>query len=106
MNFAKEQKSRQHLRKPASFPVIFTLPDGSRRAGICSNISLGGLRIETPEPGAFAAWVTIALDLGGPAAPITVPGIVRWTTPGSMGIQLRLLGARETYVILRILAGE
>jgi PilZ domain-containing protein len=98
-----ERKNRQYLRKPATFPVVFSQRDGPRRSGICSNISLGGLRIETPEPAHFGSEVTISLDLGNKDGATTVRGIVRWTIPGSMGVQLGLLGARETYTLLRIL---
>jgi PilZ domain len=98
-----QRKDRQLLRKSASFPVVFTLQGEVRRSGICSNISLGGLRIDTPEPARFGCELTVSLDLGGREGATTVRGIVRWTIPGSMGVQLGLLGARETYTILRML---
>jgi hypothetical protein len=98
-----QRKNRQSLRKLTSFPVVFSLQDGVRRSGICSNISLGGLRIDTPEPAPFGCELTISLDLGRTDCATTVCGIVRWTIPGSMGVQLGLLGARETYTLLRML---
>ena len=97
-----EPKERQHVRKVANFPVLFTLPDGSRRAGICSNLSLGGIRIDAPEPAPFGSTVNVLIELDGQDGSTTLLGIVRWTTPGSMGVQLGLMGARETYTILRI----
>ena len=98
-----DPKNRQHLRKQATYPVLFTLPDGSRRPGICSNISLGGLRIDTPDPMPFGSTLTVLIELDDQDGGTSLPGIVRWTTPGSMGIQLGLLSARATYALLRIL---
>jgi len=99
------QESRRYARRPMNQPIEFALPDGERRAGICRNISLGGMHIDVREPAAFGAAVTIFMQLPG-IDDAALPGVVRWTEAGGMGVQLGLFGARITHAIIRIIAGS
>ena len=97
-------ENRHHFRKETNRPVIFVLRGGDRRSGICRNISLGGLLVETTEPAPFGADITIYIELDDVVGRAALPGVVRWTTSTTMGIQLGLFGVRITHAILRILA--
>ncbi|MGC4068785.1 MAG: hypothetical protein QM784_29895 [Polyangiaceae bacterium] len=37
---------------------------------------------------------------------LRVSAIVRWTQPDGFGVQFQLLGAKETYVIARLMRGK
>ncbi len=96
-------ESRRYARKAFNHPLEFELTDGRRRPGVCTNISLGGLHVDTAEPAPFDASVIIFVQLPGIEGITALPGIVRWTRPDSMGVQLGLLGARVTNAIVRLL---
>lgn len=55
--------------------------------------------IETPEPLAHHAQLTVHVTIPGQSAPFALPAKVRWTRPDGMGVQFDLLGARETFAI-------
>jgi len=40
--------------------------------------------------------------LPGALAPVALDAVVRWTRPGSMGLQFGLLGVRETHLIAQL----
>jgi hypothetical protein len=98
------QEGRRNVRRQTSYPVEFALTDGTRRSGVCRDISLGGAHIEAAEPAPFGASVIIFMQLRGIEGTTALPGIVRWTKRGSMGVQLGLFGARVTHAIIRMLA--
>ena len=97
------RESRMHFRVRMRRSIEFVLADGNPRFGICLNLSLGGMQIETAEPGAFGARVTVYMELEGIEGLTELPGVVRWTKPGVMGIQFDLHGVRVTYALLQML---
>ena len=97
------QHKRMHFRKRMQRPVEFTLGKDARRFGVCRNVSLGGMLMETAEPAAFGARVTIFMELEGLDGETSLPGVVRWTKEGLMGVQFDLCGARITYALLGML---
>lgn len=100
------REKRSHYRKEVEYPVSFSVEgDSERSQGLCRNLSLGGVHVETNAPAPFGAHVRVFLPLAGIGAE-GLPGIVRWTKPGRMGVQFGLLGARETYAITRALSGD
>jgi hypothetical protein len=98
-------EQRRHFRKPVDYAIEFSHGQGARTPGICRDFSLGGMAIETTTPAPFGANVTIHIQLLGLTGASALPGIVRWTTGKSMGVQFGLLGARETYAITEMLIG-
>jgi type IV pilus assembly protein PilZ len=91
---------RRYTRALLGVPAEFVEKGGKTRVGgRAKDISLGGMFIETPEPLAFNASLTVYVTLPGEKAPFALPGIVRWTRPDGMGIQFDMLGARETHAI-------
>ena len=98
------QEQRRHFRKKVDWPVEIVDKEGRRTTGVCCDLSLGGMHIDTKAPAAFSSDVTIFLRLPGAPSPCKLPGVVRWTKPSAMGVQFGLLGASETYLITEALA--
>ncbi len=103
MTFGKAIDSRRHARTKTSHAIEFAIGNGTPRPGICRDMSLGGLQIETQEPAPFGADVNIFIELKGIAGPTQLRGVVRWTKPGIMGVQLGSFGARVTHAIIAML---
>jgi type IV pilus assembly protein PilZ len=98
---------RRHPRVPLGIAVQYTSRGATESAsGTCKDISIGGMFIQTPTPPPFGAELIVRLELPGHKAPLSFPAIVRWTRPGQgMGVQFRLLGARETHAITELTRG-
>ena len=77
---------------------------GEHHAGQSRDISLGGMFLESAVVPAFGAAVVVTLTMPGQKAPFAIPGVVRWTRDGGMGVQFGLLGARETHAITEYVA--
>jgi hypothetical protein len=58
--------------------------------------------IVTESPAPFGADVTVTLTLPGHRTPFVLPAVVRWVGNGGMGMQFRMLGARETHAITEV----
>jgi type IV pilus assembly protein PilZ len=58
--------------------------------------------VETSAPAPFRAEVVVHIVLPGHGAPFALPGVVRWTRGGGMGVQFGLIGARETHAITEV----
>lgn len=96
---------RKHPRKDVHPPVSFQLTDnGPRVAGVCHDMSLGGLFIETDQPAKFGDEIRVFLSLPGLKQECSVKAIVRWTKPTGMGVQFGVMGARETHALTELLA--
>jgi hypothetical protein len=78
--------------------------DGTRHAGLCRNLSLGGAAIQTTEPAPFGCRVVVFMQLDGIDAETALGGTVRWSKPGVMGVQWDSQGARVTHALLRTAA--
>jgi type IV pilus assembly protein PilZ len=100
------QEKRRHYRKRVDQSLEFQIGDGPRQPGVCRDFSLGGMHIQTEATPSFGATVTIHIRLKGLSATTVLPGIVRWVKTGSIGVQFGLLGARDTYALSEMLAGE
>ena len=95
-------EQRRHFRRPVEYSIEIEAAGVPRIAGVCRDLSLGGMHVEATELPAFAAEVTVHLTLPGGGAPLAMPAVVRWTKPGNVGLQFGLLGARETYAIMEV----
>jgi Tfp pilus assembly protein PilZ len=97
-------EQRRFQRTAINIPIEFTLRDSWETAsGIGKDISLGGMFIETEAPAPFGASVLVSVRLPSRREEMLLPGIVRWTKQDGMGVQFRLLGARETHAITEIM---
>ena len=94
---------RRHSRAALDVPVEFVGKGAAERfAGRATDISLGGMFIETDRPLPFSAEVIVHVTLPSQKAPCALPGVVRWNRNGGMGVQFGLIGARETHAITEL----
>lgn len=92
---------RRYERTPIDITVEFGPPGSTQRSsGRATDISLGGMFIETATPPGFSTEIVVHVWLPGQRAELAIPGVVRWARDGGMGVQFRLLGARETHAIM------
>jgi hypothetical protein len=96
-----EHRTTQRTR--LRYDVEFSVEGAGRHTGLCRNLSLGGVAIQTTEPAPFGSRVTVLLELDGVEGEMRLTGTVRWSKPGVMGVQWHSLGARVTHVILRLI---
>ena len=90
---------------PFTEAVVFAKKGSDARAqGQSTDISLGGMFIETRTPEAFGAEVVIHVHVPGEPSAFALPGIVRWVASDGMGVQFGNLGARETFAITELVA--
>ncbi len=93
------QEKRQHPRVVINLDLVCEVPDGPAVSGSASDISLGGMFVESEVAPPFGTNVTIVTRLPGLEGEARLPGIVRWNKPSGFGVQFGLLGARETHAI-------
>jgi hypothetical protein len=67
-------------------------------AATVSDLSVGGLSIESSSVPGFGMELTIVADLPGEPG-LRLAAVVRWARPGGFGVQFGLLGARETHAL-------
>jgi hypothetical protein len=87
------------MRISIKLPVVCEPEGGATIHGLAIDISLEGTRIESSEVPAFGAQLTIVAHMPGEQEAWRLPATVRWTAPGSFGVQFGPLGARDTYRI-------
>ena len=96
-------EQRRFARSPINVPLEFTAKGSSEVcSGTGKDISVGGMFIETASPAQFGATLVVRLRLPGRKEQMELPGVVRWTRDGGMGIQFGLVGARETHAITEV----
>jgi hypothetical protein len=95
---------RAHARSAVRLPVeLSTSEFEGLTPGVASDLSIGGMLVESTFPAAFGDAVVVRICL--PArSPLNLPGVVRWSREGSLGVQFGLLGARETYALTEMMA--
>ncbi|MDP9003119.1 MAG: PilZ domain-containing protein [Myxococcota bacterium] len=95
---------RSHPRVPFDGPVEFVVKGSTEPiAGRCRDISLGGMYVLTSHPLAFGVELVVHVTLPGQKARLAMPAVVRWSRVGEgMGLQFKLLGARETHAITEL----
>jgi len=65
---------------------------------MATDVSLGGVFVETDEPPSFGSKVVVVCPLDEGAAS-RLDAVVRWAKPGGVGLQFGLLGARDTHAL-------
>lgn len=93
---------RRTPRAPIDTAVEFTPKGGKVVQGRARDISLGGMFVVTEAPATFNGEVSVSITLPGQKSAIVLPGVVRWVGNGGMGIQFKMLGARETHAITEV----
>jgi hypothetical protein len=95
---------RKHSRRAVQAAIAFCVKDGPRRDGICHDVSIGGMFIETLFVAAFGDELTVFMKLPGLKDEVSVKAVVRWTEAEGMGVQFGTMGARETYALTKLIS--
>ncbi len=83
----RDEERRGDCRYSLQLPVIFKA-GGRVGFGSTSDVSLGGMFIETDSPRLFGERITVKFRAGGLQQPLSAPAVVRWVEPGrGMGVQ-------------------
>jgi Tfp pilus assembly protein PilZ len=98
---------RLHYRVPVHLSVEFVdKDDGQRFVGRATNLSLGGVFVETGAYLAFGAAATVFLRLPGSAERLAFDTVMRWKGPEGMGFQFKALTVRQTHLIAQLFVGR
>jgi len=95
------EEKRVHPRVQIELDVTCEIADRAAISGRTSDVSFGGMYIETNETLSFGTKITIMASF--PEGVLKLPGVVRWSKPGGFGVQFGLIGARETHAIEQLL---
>ena len=96
-------EQRRYARAPIDAPLTFTVKGKNDwKDGVGRDVSIGGMSIETAEKLPFGVEVEVSVQLPGDDDIFLLPGTVRWSRDGRIGVQFGLIGARETHVITEI----
>jgi type IV pilus assembly protein PilZ len=96
-------EQRRHTRSPMNQTITFVVKGSTEtREGLATDISVGGMFVQTTTPAPFGAEVVVRTRLPGSNDEHLLPGVIRWTRSDGMGVQFGLLGARETHLITEI----
>lgn len=69
----------------------------ARHAGTTRDLSLGGMFVHTEAPVRFATEVTLQIAIASLKYEGQVPAVVRWLSPGGVGLAFRSLRARDVH---------
>jgi hypothetical protein len=98
------RRIRRAHRVPVHLDVdLIAEGDAHRHQGTAVDISIGGLFIETTTALPLASTLSVRLRLPGIGREVELPAVVRWTARHGVGVQLKMLGARETHAITEIM---
>jgi type IV pilus assembly protein PilZ len=103
MRNATDKRKFQRVRFEE--PVVFDVENDWTALGTAADVSVGGIFVEAVDSATsipFGANVTVHVRVSGEL--LALPGVVRWTRDGGIGVQFGLLGARETHVITEAIA--
>jgi hypothetical protein len=93
------QGRRCQNRVRVDLPLQILCEDGAVARGRATDLSVGGMRVETDAPLAIGSTAVAQIRLPGSTPEVSLPAVVRWTRDGAAGLQFGLLGARATYLI-------
>lgn len=96
-------EKRTAARSSIHVSLEFVRKDSQEKlSGVGTDISVGGMFVETSTPAAFGSSIVVRARFPGHKEEMVLPAIVRWTSPVGMGVQFGLLGVRETHAITEI----
>ena len=91
---------RRSCRVEAHLDARMELPDGRHLDGVALDVSVGGMFVLCDEAVDIGTPMRITLWTPDDLRPLELTGTVRWTKRGGFGVQLGLLGARETHALV------
>jgi type IV pilus assembly protein PilZ len=95
------EEKRVHPRIEIELDVKCEVADRSPIGGRTTDVSFGGMYVESGETLPFGTKLTIVAKL--PEGELKLTGVVRWAKPGGFGVQFGLMGPRETRAIEQLL---
>jgi Tfp pilus assembly protein PilZ len=96
-------EKRGAARSAIHVSLEFVRKDSQEKlSGVGTDISVGGMFVETATPAAFGSSIVVRARFPGHKDELVLPAVVRWKSPIGMGVQFGLLGVRETHVITEI----
>lgn len=102
---AARSERRRHVRKQVDLAAECQLDGDDRLPARVSDLSIGGCFVQVEPAPSFGAKLSLRISLPGAAEPVTVDGIVRWTSPEGLGVQFGAVGAKDTYELSEYLGG-
>lgn len=103
----RDLEKRKFERVPFNESVVIDVENDWTALGTAADLSLGGMFVESLDAQLtipFGARVTVHVRVANDL--VELPGIVRWTRGGGVGVQFGLLGARETHAITEAIARQ
>jgi PilZ domain-containing protein len=94
---------RKFERAPLNEALLLVDESGESLLGVAADVSLGGMFIEGISA-RRETRIVVYLHFAGNEWEVALPGIVRWTRRNGVGVQFRLLGAREIHALTEIIA--
>ena len=92
---------REHQRVAAAIAAECE-SGGTTFSGVATDVSLGGVFVETEHRPEFGSQVSVVLHVGGRLGTLSCAGTVRWGNARGFGMQFGLLGARETHALVQL----
>jgi hypothetical protein len=96
---------RTHMRVRVKIPVCCTAAGFPAVAGLATDVSLGGVCVQSEEAFPFGTKITVVTRFPGVPYESRLPGSVRWTRSGSFGVQFGSVGARDLDCITALVGG-
>ena len=89
-------EKRSHDRYAIQLDIVLVQGE-TRHAGTTRDLSLGGTFVHTVAPLRFATEVTLQLTIASLKYEGEMPAVVRWNSPGGVGLAFRSLRARDVH---------
>ena len=96
-------EQRAHPRRDLRLDVTLTV-EGRRIEATTGDLSLGGMRIRTPERLPYGTEVVVEILLPALGTPTRIDAVVRWIGEDGMGLQFGALRAAQVWAINRLIA--
>jgi uncharacterized protein (TIGR02266 family) len=103
--------TRRELRHPRRLSLELEDSRGVKTRGVTTNISLGGMFVETAAVYPYGTRLRLRIELPGRSTPIEVAGDVRWSDVASevqrgLGIHFGGLKAKDVWELNRYLSSQ
>ena len=96
-----DEDRRWSPRKEVSLRVVLFSQGVVAGLGRIRDVGFRGMFVETENALPFGSAVTLSL-VGVSEREVRIPAVVRWCKPNGIGVQFRLMGAYETYVLTEL----
>jgi len=98
-------RRRLHDRIETDIPVIL-IHEGTETPGVCLNIGLGGMFVQTDTTFDYGTTLTVRFTLPGLDQEVEAEVTARWTTHEGLGLRFGSLRAREVWAINQLFKSD